>query len=632
MSKTLENGSFQDAVGTVVNAGTIEFVLSQDAMIIAGGQVAPTRVTATLDSSGDMPSAFTILANDELTPSGTFYLTTVFDSNGARVFGPERWVFSGSSPIDLDTMTPTIVDPAFADPILSNPTAAQAIEDFNLTLPLLNNVRIVDGVKFTTIQAAIDDLTTGSSPGTVFVPAGLYQISASLLVNENNMTLIGEGRNQTIIECTNAAVNSVTVTANKAQMKGFDIRHSVQADSGINELVVQNSSDCRFDDIFMTSSNNNNGVLIDVTTNASEDGSGIHFNRVVIQNGSEQGFLMQGFSTTKRVLNIHLHDVRIASNTLNGLVLNDWVQGVFISGMSRFGTNGRNFFINATAADRTFDVFFQDSLLDNAQTGANFDATFTKRTFIKNCWIATTTGSNFNLLLSSTVLDSEFKNNFISFGAGGEISNSGDKNSFLGNTHFSTGSPTQAINIISGADSTVVAGCYFRGSYTTDITDSGTNSFLGPNFSDNNGGLVKFDSTILFPNAVGLQGIDNAGSSNLDMIRLLSTDEVSLGAATVDTKILGKLELKETVTLAADATPTVANGNVFVTNGSTAITAFDDGTNAQIIYIRAAASITITDGAGLNLNGATNYDMTVTDTLTLIRMASAWYEIGRSVN
>ena len=117
MSKTLENGSFQDAVGTVVNGGTIEFVLSQDAMIIAGGQVAPTRVSATLDSSGDMPGAFTILANDELTPSGTFYLTTVFDSNGARVFGPERWVFSGASPIDLDTMTPTIVDPTNFDPI-----------------------------------------------------------------------------------------------------------------------------------------------------------------------------------------------------------------------------------------------------------------------------------------------------------------------------------------------------------------------------------------------------------------------------------------------------------------------------------------------------------------------------------
>ena len=144
MSKTLQNGSFQDAVGTVVNGGTIEFVLSHDAMIIAGGQVAPTRVSATLDATGDMPAAFTILANDELTPSGTFYLTTVFDSNGARVFGPERWVFSGSSPIDLDAMTPTIVDPAFADPILSNPVANQSIDAFDLDVLDLNSIRKAD--------------------------------------------------------------------------------------------------------------------------------------------------------------------------------------------------------------------------------------------------------------------------------------------------------------------------------------------------------------------------------------------------------------------------------------------------------------------------------------------------------
>jgi hypothetical protein len=221
VSKTLENGSFQDAVGTVVNGGTIEFVLSHDAMIIAGGQVAPTRVSATLDSSGDMPSAFTILANDELTPTGTFYLTTVFDSNGARVFGPERWVFSGASPIDLDTMTPTIVDPAFADPILSNPVAAQAVADFNLAVPILNNVRVVDGTKFTTIQAAIDDLPTsttsetalGAGGGIVYAPPGIYSESITL---RSNVQVIGAGES-TVIRATGAGVNIVTTVVDSVR-------------------------------------------------------------------------------------------------------------------------------------------------------------------------------------------------------------------------------------------------------------------------------------------------------------------------------------------------------------------------------------------------------------------------------
>jgi len=208
VSKTLENGSFQDAVGTVVNAGTIEFVLSHDAMIIAGGQVAPTRVTATLDSSGDMPSAFTILANDELTPSGTFYLTTVFDSNGARVFGPERWVFSGATPIDLDTLTPTIIDPAFANPVLQDPSAAQTITGFGLTttstapltidtetVGLWNKVRVVDGTKFAQtgvgIQAAIDDLPAAG--GTVFLPEATYSVAATITIVKHNVFLVGVG-------------------------------------------------------------------------------------------------------------------------------------------------------------------------------------------------------------------------------------------------------------------------------------------------------------------------------------------------------------------------------------------------------------------------------------------------------
>ena len=208
MSKTLQNGSFQDAVGTVVNAGTIEFVLSQDAALIAGGQVAPTRVSATLDSSGDMPGAFTIAANDELTPSGTFYLTTVFDSNGARVFGPERWVFSGASPIDLDLMVPTIIDPAFASPVLLNPTAAQSILDFNLTTPLLNNVRVVDGVKFTTIQGAVDDLPAAG--GTVFIPAGTYDISTAVARDMNDLHIVGAGAGVTVIRTTAVGIDAFT--------------------------------------------------------------------------------------------------------------------------------------------------------------------------------------------------------------------------------------------------------------------------------------------------------------------------------------------------------------------------------------------------------------------------------------
>ncbi len=83
----------------------------------------------------------------------------------------------------------------------------------------------------------------------------------------------------------------------------------------------------------------------------------------------------------------------------------------------------------------------------------------------------------------------------------------------------------------------------------------------------------------------------------------------------------------------ADTTPAVTGGNQFETAGTTAITAFDGGVEGQFICILAKASITITNGAALNLSGAANYAMTVGDTLTL-RADSAinWYEYSRSVN
>ena len=84
----------------------------------------------------------------------------------------------------------------------------------------------------------------------------------------------------------------------------------------------------------------------------------------------------------------------------------------------------------------------------------------------------------------------------------------------------------------------------------------------------------------------------------------------------------------------ADATPTVLDGQLFTTAGTTAITDFDDGVVGQTITILATASITITHNASnIILNGGVNYAMTDTDTLTLTMfVAGVWSEIGRSVN
>ena len=86
-------------------------------------------------------------------------------------------------------------------------------------------------------------------------------------------------------------------------------------------------------------------------------------------------------------------------------------------------------------------------------------------------------------------------------------------------------------------------------------------------------------------------------------------------------------------TLANNATPSIEGGKIFLTGGTTTITDFDDGYEGQVITIIAEHSITITDGTNIYLDGSANWDMTATDTLTLICKAdNKWYELSRGDN
>ena len=84
---------------------------------------------------------------------------------------------------------------------------------------------------------------------------------------------------------------------------------------------------------------------------------------------------------------------------------------------------------------------------------------------------------------------------------------------------------------------------------------------------------------------------------------------------------------------ADDATPSVAGGKMFYTGGTTTITDFDDGVNGQIVIVFAQHTITITDGTNIFLSGSANFDMTSSDTLTLMCYSdNKWYEVSRGDN
>ena len=85
--------------------------------------------------------------------------------------------------------------------------------------------------------------------------------------------------------------------------------------------------------------------------------------------------------------------------------------------------------------------------------------------------------------------------------------------------------------------------------------------------------------------------------------------------------------------VSADATPSVIDGNIFRTSGTTAITNFDDGVIGQTIQILATGSITITNNANIVLNSSLNYGMNNGDSLTLTYFSTGiWTEVARSAN
>lgn len=98
--------AFQDPQGNVLANGTLILQLNLLANA-AGGQVEPVPVVIPLDATGKITGQpVNLWANDQLTPSGTFYVMRLFNSNGLQVAGPVNWTISGAAPIDVSAINP----------------------------------------------------------------------------------------------------------------------------------------------------------------------------------------------------------------------------------------------------------------------------------------------------------------------------------------------------------------------------------------------------------------------------------------------------------------------------------------------------------------------------------------------
>jgi hypothetical protein len=101
--------AFQDAAGNVLASGTLILRLNTlaNAQANGGGQIEPVDVIIPLTAGGLITgSPVNLWANDQLTPSNTFYTMRLYNSNGLLVAGPTNWTLSGAAPIDVSALNP----------------------------------------------------------------------------------------------------------------------------------------------------------------------------------------------------------------------------------------------------------------------------------------------------------------------------------------------------------------------------------------------------------------------------------------------------------------------------------------------------------------------------------------------
>jgi hypothetical protein len=97
-------GTFVLPNGAPAAGAVITFLLSQNAQQ-PGGQLLHVPIQFTLDENGSIPADSEIFANDQLQPSGTYYVVSISDPVFMQYFF-ERYVIAGASPINLNSLSP----------------------------------------------------------------------------------------------------------------------------------------------------------------------------------------------------------------------------------------------------------------------------------------------------------------------------------------------------------------------------------------------------------------------------------------------------------------------------------------------------------------------------------------------
>ena len=487
-----------------------------------------------------------------------------------------------------------------------------------------------DGVTDDTvaIQAAINHFTISNQiNGGIIYLANNYVISNTLLFYNSSMDFYGQGFGaqqggaKTFIKWMGTDPNAPMIRIQSS--RAVKIRNlrligntTNKPQAGINYYVdnpgspsdISQDSFHRIDNVWIGAYDGNDQPTPAGT--ASDANSGKQFYNGILYNGDNTGNNYDIFTNVRisRCNNgVSVATNQFGQNEFHGLWVNNCDYG-FTTVAPMIGSNW--FFDNNTVSDIALGLDGRLQIYEFASEASYQMASLNSGARL------TIYGGSFSMYgsrFSGTVID----------GSGGNATTV-DLNDF---TLFNDGTdPYLSTPLFTFTSSNDDSNKYFTGRGLRGITTAMINGNLG---AGNTNQRFWVDLTVNAPSAQTPLRIQNYLGPN-------AYTAESLSASRYDIPFNANFKQAtnfKTGTLAATATPSIANGDIWFTSGTTAITNFTGGTVGQIIRVLSTGNITITNGASIQLAGATNFAMTDLDVLSLVYVSSSlWREVSRSVN
>lgn len=328
--------------------------------------------------------------------------------------------------------------------------------------------------------------------GQVYIPPGTYDVSNTLLVDgRQGIHLMGlstggsGGAGGVLIRCTDPTKDVMQFkNTQQCSLSGVKLGYTGNGDSTHYALRLTNTYDTLIRDVGVwpaAGTQTGNGVLIERDGTV---GLGSPSTYLTVLEGVDassvqsRGFTIRGTDATHIVSELFMRRCVSVNCGLEGLLINNFAEGLYIMDGTDFFGCQRAIHIDATAiGSNTRNILIHGCILDSSDF-ENLKVVNGVRVIADGNWISVANGTAPCAYLTGASQECVVQNNKIYFGSGGGITVGGTDNSVLGNQFkYNVG---QSIFLDATSASCKVFGNVGFGG-ENNLVDLGTGNIIGPN-------------------------------------------------------------------------------------------------------------------------------------------------------